>query len=189
MYYLITTMYCGPNLDQHRTDGRFAVVQERPGCTNMSHEPKTKGWLGTTNDWSERAHGEFETIEAALAKAAELGYTVTPEDEQHKLDDRMWFDADGNIAGRPVAFRWHADCDIDVFDAADFYHICRAEVIDNYGITATSTDDDIDAAAARCDADCIAEYDGDRRLVIDGTANLLRQWRDELAAEEAAQED
>lgn len=52
-----------------------AEVRETPCRKNLSKEPLINGWLGTTNDWSEYALGEFETedeawaaIDAALAR-------------------------------------------------------------------------------------------------------------------------
>lgn len=52
-----------------------AEVREEPGRKNLSKEPLVKGWLGTTNDWSEYALGRFDTedeawaaIDAALAR-------------------------------------------------------------------------------------------------------------------------
>ena len=31
----------------------------QPGVTNMSHEPRVSGWLGTTNDIEHEAHGHW----------------------------------------------------------------------------------------------------------------------------------
>ena len=82
-YYLIEHEYVGPNQHCLATDynnivnGHYFVIQDRPGLTNMSHEPRTEGWLGTTNDWSETALGEYPTEKAAekavLEKLQEIG--------------------------------------------------------------------------------------------------------------------
>jgi hypothetical protein len=50
-YYLIS-----------KTSGRdeWWVLQEEPGRTNLSHEPKIRGWLGETNNVSRHALGRVE---------------------------------------------------------------------------------------------------------------------------------
>lgn len=68
MYYIIETKYVGPNQAQ----GQYADVDKieirtSPAVTNSSHEEKTEGWCGTTNDWAVYAHGVYATIEAARA--------------------------------------------------------------------------------------------------------------------------
>lgn len=68
MYYVIESKYVGPNQDQAQyCDVDTIGIYTTPGKTNMSREVKLEGWLGTTNDWSEYAHGEYETVEAAEA--------------------------------------------------------------------------------------------------------------------------
>lgn len=44
-----------------------AEVRTEPGRKNLSKEVLVKGWLGTTNDWSEYALGKFETEDEAWA--------------------------------------------------------------------------------------------------------------------------
>jgi hypothetical protein len=39
----------------------------------MSGEECTSGWLGTTNDWAEYAHGEFSSLEEARQAVASVG--------------------------------------------------------------------------------------------------------------------
>lgn len=53
-------------------DATTYFITTEPGTTNMSHEVRTEGWLGTTNDISRHARGEFETLEEARAKVFEL---------------------------------------------------------------------------------------------------------------------
>lgn len=71
VYYLIHRVYAGPNHDQHELDAEQLIVQCEPGRTNMTHEPRIDGWLGTTNDWAEYARGEFVSADELVAYAAE----------------------------------------------------------------------------------------------------------------------
>lgn len=71
MFYLIETNYVGPNQDQN-ADADAVRIQTKPGRTNSSHEERTEGWLGTTNDWAEYARGKYETEEAARAAIEDL---------------------------------------------------------------------------------------------------------------------
>ncbi len=41
----------------------WTEVHAHPGRKNMNHEVCTSGWLGTTNDVSATALGEFEVVE------------------------------------------------------------------------------------------------------------------------------
>ena len=54
------TGLCRPNQREH-SDAQVYRIQTVPGTTNMSREERTEGWLGTTNDWMELAHGAFLT--------------------------------------------------------------------------------------------------------------------------------
>ena len=64
-YYVIFSRYVGPNADDRDANAHgnrdYYTIQREPGTTNMSGEELTEGWLGTTNDWSETACGEFAT--------------------------------------------------------------------------------------------------------------------------------
>ena len=66
MFYIIEHEYVGPNTGQH-IDDHIVVITTEPAQTNMSHEDRTEGWCGTTNDWALHAHGEHETEDAARA--------------------------------------------------------------------------------------------------------------------------
>ena len=68
-YYIIETNYVGPN-DLYDPD--TIGIYTRPAYGNMSKEPVVDGWAGTTNDWATYAHGEFDSIDEARAKIAEL---------------------------------------------------------------------------------------------------------------------
>lgn len=72
MYYIIETQYVGPNQDQDQyVDVDRVEISTSPAVTNSSREECTEGWCGTTNDWAVYAHGEYATIEEALAAVAE----------------------------------------------------------------------------------------------------------------------
>ena len=63
-FYVVSSEYVGPNPGE-TPEGTTMGIYRTPGKTNQSHEERIDGWLGTTNDVSETAHGEFETIEEA----------------------------------------------------------------------------------------------------------------------------
>jgi len=68
MYYIIETNYVGPNQTQDQyVDVDKIEISTSPAITNSSHEERTEGWCGTTNDWAVYAHGEYATIEEARA--------------------------------------------------------------------------------------------------------------------------
>jgi hypothetical protein len=68
-YYVIETNYVGPNA---LYDPDTIGIYTRPAYGNMSQQPVVDGWAGTTNDWATYAHGEFDSIDEARAKIAEL---------------------------------------------------------------------------------------------------------------------
>jgi len=68
MYYVIETNYVGPNQAQNQyADIDRIEISTSPAITNSSHEERTEGWCGTTNDFAVYAHGEYATIEEARA--------------------------------------------------------------------------------------------------------------------------
>lgn len=72
MYYIIETKYVGPNQTQDQyVDGDKIEISTSPATTNSSHEERTEGWCGTTNDWAVYAHGEYATIEEARTAIAD----------------------------------------------------------------------------------------------------------------------
>jgi len=80
-YYVIEKEYVGP-VDFNTgydllVNGHFFEVRDEPGRKNMSGETAVGSrtepvWLGTTNDWSATARGEYETEDAAIANACAL---------------------------------------------------------------------------------------------------------------------
>jgi hypothetical protein len=83
MYYIIETNYVGPNQTQDQyVDVDKIEISTSPAITNSSHEERTEGWCGTTNDWAVYAHGEYATIEEARAAIAEkFGDSFESDDE------------------------------------------------------------------------------------------------------------
>lgn len=72
MHYIIETKYVGPNKTQQQyVDANKIEICTAPAITNSSHEERTEGWCGTTNDWAVYAHGEFATIVEARAAITE----------------------------------------------------------------------------------------------------------------------
>jgi len=101
--YLITTAWTGPapNPPDPSQYGVEYTVLAEPGRTNQSGEPRVTGWLGTTNDWYEYAHGEFESVEAAREYAEEhAGGEVYDAPEADCANDAeqgilaCWYDAE-----------------------------------------------------------------------------------------------
>lgn len=64
MYYIIETIYTGPNQDQYVDADRIEITTT-PAIGNCSREVCIDGWCGTTDDWAVYAHGEYETLEEA----------------------------------------------------------------------------------------------------------------------------
>lgn len=135
-YYIVSKKYVGPNFDQH-LDNEMAWIQTLPARTNMSHEKRTKGWLGTTNDWSYQAHGEFHTLDEAKAALAALypDYREVGEDE---LRQYQWLDErDGNTMLNAVRAGKYAQMGSD--ESANFcYESFHRE------LTAETTDEEIE---------------------------------------------
>ncbi|MCB1865194.1 MAG: hypothetical protein KDG50_07160 [Chromatiales bacterium] len=77
----------------------WVTIQTKPGKTNMSHEPMTEGWLGTSNDVYQYAHGEFETESAARAYVEEHWPTAV------ETDADAIFDEDGETEIQTAEFR------------------------------------------------------------------------------------
>jgi len=64
MYYVIETEFVGPN-QREKVDTDYLEISSEPATKNGNGAPCVFGWCGTTNDWSETAHGEFDTLEDA----------------------------------------------------------------------------------------------------------------------------
>ena len=108
MYYPICDSHC-INLVEgwHRTShgglepsDRY-IVQTEPGLTNMGHQPLINGWLGTTNNVSSQALGEYHTLEQAIARCVEVAgrplqaQELTPDERDFAV---VWAGADAREA-------------------------------------------------------------------------------------------
>lgn len=49
-------------MDIHGRGAEYIELRAQPARTNLSHEPRTEGWIGTTNDVEATALGEFEVV-------------------------------------------------------------------------------------------------------------------------------
>lgn len=168
-FFLIESEYTGPNQrDSHGNwigDSRVMTITTTPGTTNLSHEERTDGWLGTTNDNSVTAHGEFDTIEEARAAAHEMGFTEQS-DVEYPDDDELEF----WITPEAAKSQWDAG---DWFDGLGRNGTCT-----EYGITAETTDDELEEAVDTAEnEDCASD------VVLHGTLKLFTELRDELRDE------
>jgi len=161
-YYVISSEYVGPNLSDRCNSHTYQITTE-PGHTNMSHEVRVDGWLGTSNDWAAYAHGEYGSMEAARAAVIEmLG-------EDRRLIDNDEYDesvVETYAANKYV--EWDAD------NSVTWCYESRHE------ITADTTDERIDEIVAECE-----QYANDEGNTLDTDAVqiMLTERRDELRAE------
>lgn len=176
-YYITSSEYVGPNTGARLNSKRYFITKIAPR-TNMSHEIRTDGWLGTTNDIAEYAYGEFDTLEAATAALDE----ITGDDfrEPEGDIDPLGLDADGNeievLACRIARSleQWGAQASKDW---------CHAAMLED--VTASTTDDEIDAMVAELDADLGREMNA--ALSTGAVEKMYQTRRDELVAEAKAE--
>lgn len=165
MYYVLTCTYAGPNPDQHPDDD-VCTIETEPGRTNSSRETRTEGWLGTTNDWSRAAHGEFETKDEALAAVA----AMYPQGMRDVYPDMRDSDPETEVArfkpGKLVP--WNAA------DSQSWAYPCRDQ------IDAATPDQRIDEMVEECRQ---AAEDVGAALDDDAVTRMLTERRDELKAE------
>lgn len=172
MYYIIETKYVGPNQDQN-VDADTIEITAAPAKTNMSHEVRTEGWCGTTNDWSVYAHGEYETLEAAQIAAQEIWGDV-----RDASPDGYSFESD---APEVVA----------VYKPGKYAPMSRQETADwthdgmRSDITAETTDEQI--------AELVDEYEGyansDGYTLDSDLSEMMTRYRDEKIAERDEDQD
>ena len=85
MFYIVESDYVGPNPDEN-VDGNMVFITQRPHLTNSSHEPRTHGWCGTSNDIETTGHGEYQTRrEAENAISARWGECREESIDDHDL--------------------------------------------------------------------------------------------------------
>ena len=167
MYYIIERQYVESSANDLATDRHYYVVQSEPGITNMSHEPRTSGWLGTTCGWSEHAHGAYETEEAAIEEAARL---ADAEGHGHRVDD----DQEQNTVIVVGDEAW-----ANLWNAIDWIEPSSDEEL---GITSGMSDEDITNLSGELEAEAL--QDGCR---LWGTEDAIR-YRVEALEERIAEE-
>ena len=156
MFYLVVDEYVGPNKKDSTGnfigDSRVAEIWNKAQKTNSSHEDRIEGWLGTTNDNSRTAYGEFETIEEARAAATELGFS----EERDIYGEYYTFDENDSVIEAYVS----KEASLEQWDADDWFYSSnsRESIAESYGITKDTTDDQLFEIAR--DAEKEAESDG-----------------------------
>jgi hypothetical protein len=155
MYYIISKNKIG------QRNGESVAITTEPGKTNMSHEIRLDGWLGTTNDIAYYAHGEYETIEAAESALDEL----FPERREAGVNDypdpstvQEW------IVGEYE--EWSADSSIE------YCYDYRRD------IDAETTDAEIEKWVDEADDYCREDNGG--TLDVDAVVQWLIEYRNEL---------
>jgi len=132
------------------------VIQTRPGRTNMSHEERASGWLGTTNNYYAYAHGEFATLaEAEAFIAANWPYHEYNFDEERDNPDDHWY--------RDTRHYYSAD---------DWFYEYPPEV------TADMTDEQLEKLA-----EVLEEEIDDNEVKIVGIRDYLERRREEAIVE------
>jgi len=86
MYYLVEREYVGfDDCDSRGNpigDSRVMEIRATPGVTNMSHQVRIDGCLGTSGDIAKYAGGQFETLDEARAEANKRGFIYRLDDEE-----------------------------------------------------------------------------------------------------------
>jgi len=178
-YYVIEKEFVGhADINTGRdlmVNGHYFEVRDEPGRKNMSREVAVGSrtepvWLGTTNDWSAYARGEYETEDAAIANACTLA-------EAHGCGHRFADTGEpGALDGYPRAYVGDDEW-ANVVDAGEWL----AEIGDDeLGIHADMSEDEIDAAIVVIND--IAHDDGVR---LWGTESFIRERIEQLDGEQA----
>ncbi len=180
-FYLISEEDVSPNKKDSsgnwKGDTETMYITTEPGETNMSHQIKTEGWLGTTNDFSRNAYGEFDTLEDARKKAHDLGFT-----HQQDLDDEDYCTDDESTT---VEAWTRESASREQWDAyAWFSGLGREGTIDEYGITATTTDRELSDMVEKAEED--ANSDGKE---LHDTERYFEELRDWLKEQEEESDD
>lgn len=167
MFYVIRSEYVGSNtVDSTGAiigDSVEMMITTQIGQKNLSREDCSEGWLGTTNDISLNACGEFKTLEEAVSHVNDKGFTVEKESES---DDKN------------VISTWISEsANRDKWDAGSYYidGLGTEETIKEFGLTADSTFEEISSMAEK--AECEARNEN---IELFGTLEMLENLRDEL---------
>lgn len=174
MYYIIETNYVGPNQDQDQyADLDRIEITTAPAITNSSHEERTEGWCGTTNDYAVYAHGEYATIEGARAAIEE------------KFGDVRDRDANGD--------EWRSDDDdvVETYKPGKYTPMARQETADwaYEGIQADISADTSDERIAELVKEYEAEANSSGYTLDSNLEDFMRERRQELIDEAEDDED
>lgn len=102
-YYVISREYVGYPTDYILTK-RYVFVRTRPART-LDGEPVKKGTTEIINHWAEEAHGEYQTLAAAIEQARDVATAMAAD-----TDNPGYRDGDG----RPCAVDHGIELDPDV---------------------------------------------------------------------------
>ena len=179
-YYVIETEYVGANCHNLATDyanivrGHYYDVWGEPGHSNMGREKQTEGWLGTTNDWAQYAHGEHDSEDTArdwIERHLSEGYRVdATEPEGDGIDGPIVRYYVGNEKSGHLLDPgdWLEDVVGDYDDGA------QVDIADIGVIRADTTDDDLARLCAEIEA--IADSEG---VTLWHTIDYLRGLRND----------
>lgn len=164
-FYLVSSEYKGPNeRDSSGSimgDTREMIISTEPGRTNLSREISTEGWLGTSHDISRHAHGVFDSLEAAVQEAADLGFTEEFDDTNESCRD-SWV----------ASYISDERANYEYWDAEYWF---ADNPCDEYGITSETSDSELEAAAERAEKEA-----RDDKAIVVGVLEHFTELRDEL---------
>ena len=169
MFYLVTKVYVGPNQDDRYLNSDVIEVWNEPARTNSSNEVLINGWCGTSNDWSIRAYGEYETLQEAL-------------DEMHdSFDVREYqyedWSSDDSFIGDHVVERYYLGKYYDMSAEGTAIWVYEYMVKD---ITAETTDDQIEELLRKYEDECYSENWSPHPCLVDCLYEYRQDLRDEL---------
>lgn len=177
-YYLIQHYYVGVN--KRDRDGNpigatwnWMQIYTRPGYTIQGGQVRTDGDLGTYNDFSSYACGEFEDLEDAISMAADEGFTHQFEPDKYPYSA---FEEDSSVG------YWRKEEDgREQMDAREFFLSVsdREQACLEYGITAEMSDTDLYEAAFRAE-----EEAREHNYEIHGCTEFFEELREELREDE-----
>lgn len=136
----------------------YYTIETEPGRGNLSGEIITSGWLGTTNDWAQYAHGGYVTENEAKGILARL--IGTDDLSNHVIDD----DDDDGIRYSALRTDWE-DWDADEW--------CYADAVNR--VTAAMTDEQLIEYAEELEAGA----ESDRVRLHGDILKFLHQMREE----------
>lgn len=95
MIYVINTTDCTPDMCRHDGNRESLTITRTPPRTNSSHEVRTSGWLGMTNNMDENARGEWDEDEQDHEEIADEIIEIADKLElKHSRDGLLEFLAD-----------------------------------------------------------------------------------------------